>query len=203
MMIQLKKNPIYQISHINILKEYEIIKFWEKVFNPKSVYRKNYLVNNVLNSILLYSETYSDYLLSDINVKFDLKFNEETNSINIGLTDIENGTFIEYSNLSKGERKKVEIIFILSLNDFIDSYNTMNFNLFIFDEFFDGLDLYSSLQIIELLLTLIENKGVNILLTTHITSLQEEVINNKSIVKNLLVIKDRHGVSSVREQTIK
>jgi DNA repair exonuclease SbcCD ATPase subunit len=121
--------------------------YLQQIFSSKSQIRKN-LLNEILEvSLRHYLNYYSTFLFND-DERMDFLF--DNNHLIFGLSN-KNKLFKEYSILSTGERKKIEIILILSLNSLINNINRPKLNLFIFDEFFDGLDEESVNGLMDLL----------------------------------------------------
>jgi len=121
--------------------------YLQQIFSSKSQIRKN-LLHKILDvSLRHYLNYYSTFLFNE-DERMDFIF--DNNHLIFGLSN-KNSLFKEYSILSTGERKKLEIILILGLNSLINNINRPKLNLFIFDEFFDGLDEESVNGLMDLL----------------------------------------------------
>jgi DNA repair exonuclease SbcCD ATPase subunit len=121
--------------------------YLQQIFSSKSQIRKN-LLHEILDvSLRHYLNYYSTFLFNE-DERMDFIF--DNNHLIFGLSN-KNSLFKEYSILSTGERKKLEIILILGLNSLINNINRPKLNLFIFDEFFDGLDEESVNGLMDLL----------------------------------------------------
>lgn len=177
--IQLKEreNAINSLEKelFNLKSKKNIYTYLVQIFSSKSKIRQNILVDILSNGLKKYLIYYSSLILNNSVVDFYF----DDNIFNIGLYTKEIDIFKEYILLSQGERKKLEIIFILQMNDLIQSFQDVNLNLFIFDEFFDNLDDSSTTQVIELLNQYAIVNNQLILITTHKTDI---------IIQNCLLV---------------
>ncbi len=126
-----------KLKHINLIIE---------LLNVKSPVRKNFLSQYIskMNSI---AKSYSSYVLNK-NEEFEIVYDDE--SISFGI--IRDGVFIPYQLLSNGERKKVSIIFILTILTILNIFKTApELKVLIFDDFFNGVDGSNVLKILQLL----------------------------------------------------
>jgi DNA repair exonuclease SbcCD ATPase subunit len=126
-----------KLKHVNLIVE---------LLNVKSPVRKNFLSQYIskMNSI---AKSYSSYVLNR-NEEFEIVYDEE--SISFGI--IRDDMFIPYQLLSNGERKKVSIIFILTILTILNIFKTApELRLLIFDDFFNGIDNSNVLKILQLL----------------------------------------------------
>ncbi len=139
----------------------EIYSYLQQILGQKSKIRQNILSDILSTGLKHYVTYYSSFLFNDSKVDFFF----DKNNFNIGI--LEGETFKEYNILSQGEKKKVELIFTLSMNDLINSFYNLKMNLFIFDEFFDNLDETSINQSIELLNQYSIKNNQLMILTTH------------------------------------
>ncbi len=156
---QLIKNFDQDIKKLTDKKE--IYSYLQQILGQKSKIRQNILSDILSTGLKHYVSYYSSFLFNDSKVDFFF----DKNVFNIGI--LENQTFKEYNILSQGEKKKVEIIFTLSMNDLINSFYNLKMNLFVFDEFFDNLDETSVTQSIELLNQYAIKNNQLMILTTH------------------------------------
>jgi DNA repair exonuclease SbcCD ATPase subunit len=126
-----------KLKHVNLIVE---------LLNVKSPVRKNFLSQYIskMNSI---AKSYSSYVLNG-NEEFEIVYDDE--SISFGI--IRDNVFIPYQLLSNGERKKVSIIFILTILTILNIFKTApELKLLIFDDFFNGIDNSNVLKILQLL----------------------------------------------------
>lgn len=170
-----------------ILKEKEfqtemlnIYLYLQQIFSSKSQIRKN-LLNEILEvSLRHYLNYYSTFLFND-DERMDFIF--DNNHLIFGLSN-RNKLFKEYSILSTGERKKIEIILILGLNSLINNINRPKLNLFIFDEFFDGLDEESVNGLMDLLNSYQLEHNDMFLITTHKNNIELQDTSIINVIKN-------------------
>jgi DNA repair exonuclease SbcCD ATPase subunit len=126
-----------KLKHINLIVE---------LLNVKSPVRKNFLSQYIskMNSI---AKSYSSYVLNK-NEEFEIVYDDE--SISFGI--IRDDVFIPYQLLSNGERKKVSIIFILTILTILNIFKTApELRVLIFDDFFNGIDNSNVLKVLQLL----------------------------------------------------
>lgn len=134
-----------------------------QIFSTKSIVRQNLLMDILNNGLKQLLSFYSTYIFQ--NSRIDFYFDD--NVFNIGILIEQDNIFKEYEILSQGERKKLEVVFILQMNDLITSFYGLNMNLFIFDEFLDNLDYHSTNQILELLSMYQTNNKQMMFITSH------------------------------------
>ncbi len=156
-LIKKYKEEIKKIEKENVI--YEQLQMF---LSPKSKIRQKVLTELLLNNLKSYMEYYSSFLFYNEKVDYLL----DNNKLYIGLSN-EDGLFRDYSLLSSGERKKTEMIFLLSLNELVCMMNKVNFDLFIFDEVFDNLDSDSSSQLMEVLKDFSYRVNQFFMVTTH------------------------------------
>ncbi len=166
----------------------EIYTYLSQIFSTKSNIRQNLLVDILNNGLKQLLEYYSSFLFNSQKVEsyFD------NNIFNIGILLEEGNIFKEYELLSQGERKKVEVVFILQMNDLVNSFYDLNLNLFVFDEFLDNLDYNSTNQILELLNNYAVNNDQMIFITSHKTDIN---LTNCTLVN----IEKENEVSKIQE----
>ncbi len=61
------------------------------------------------------------------------------------------GEFYPYHILSTGEKRKVGIVLIFTLNDVLKVINSSNLNIMIFDDYMTGLDEESINQVLQVI----------------------------------------------------
>lgn len=105
-------------------QKYEVMRFWEKAFSESGIVR--YIIRNVLG----YLNTKITYYLSYLtNNQFALKFDEELRE-----TITNNGVEVSHMSLSGGEKKKINLAVMLSLQSLLSLSNNQEGNLVFFDE---------------------------------------------------------------------
>lgn len=176
--IQERENKIIQYKDQSTLfdEKISIYDYLSKQFSQRSEIRQTILHDIIQNGLNNHIKTYSQFLFNDVNSNVDFRFNG--NIFEIGIT--ESGIFKEFQLLSQGEKKKVEIIFILQLNNLVQSFYDIKFNMFIFDEFLDNLDESSVMLVIELLNMYQNTNDQMIFITTHKNDI---VLSDSSIIE--------------------
>jgi len=127
----------------------------DKIFSPKGI--QAYLLNKdieFLNSRLI---IYSEYLFSSETIFFDSGINEdsEVSKLNIKLIHNQNGRISDYTDHSGGEQRRVDLAIQLSLRDLVLSVSSVNTNLLVLDEVFEGIDSEGIIHVLEMLRNII------------------------------------------------
>ena len=165
--------------------------YLQQIFSSKSQIRKN-LLHKILDvSLRHYLNYYSTFLFNE-DERMDFIF--DNNHLIFGLSN-KNSLFKEYSILSTGERKKLEIILILGLNSLINNINRPKLNLFIFDEFFDGLDEESVNGLMDLLNQYSLEHNDMFLITTHKNNIELSDTSIINVIKTGTKSKVQNTVS--------
>jgi len=112
------------------IKNYEIMKFWEKAFSEHGLIK--YIIKNILDYLNDKSNTYLSFLT---NGQVLINFNDELNEV---LTI--NGKITHYISLSGGERRKVNLAVMLALQDLLALTNKNQSDILFFDEVAENLD---------------------------------------------------------------
>lgn len=161
----------------------EVMKFWELAFSEKGVIK--YIIRNILEYLNLKSNEYLSILT---NNQFSIEFNDE-----LAETIKNNGSVTRYISLSGGEKRRVNLAIMLSLQDLAAKISRTNCNLIIFDEVCDNIDDLGIVAINNLLNTLrIQYPEKIILLITHNQKLNELLHETQEIK----VVKAK-GISSL------
>ena len=96
----------------------------------------------------------------------------------------------DYSALSGGEQKKVDIIVQLAIRQMLCTYLNFASNLFVLDEVFDSLDTVGCQKVIDLISNELKDAGT-IFIVTHRADL------NTPSDDMVTVVKDAEGVSTI------
>lgn len=141
---------------------------------------RGYLLFSVINFINKKAKEYSQEVFETDKINFSL----EGNNIDISYDNK------EYSNLSGGERQKVDLIIQFALRDMLCKYLDFSSNIIVVDELFDNLDSVGC----EKILNFISNKLTdveNIYIITHHADIPIPFDNI------LTVIKGEDGISRI------
>ena len=173
----------YRKKKVELDSLLEVMKFWELAFSEKGLIR--YVIRNILEYFNLKSNEYISILTSN---QFSLKFNDELSE-----TISNNGIPTKYISLSGGEKRKVNLAIMLTLQDLSSKISRTDCNLLFFDEVCDNLDDSGILAVNSLLHTLNSNNPTKkVLVITHNGLLQDLLGDSQSIT-----VTKRKGISSI------
>ena len=170
----------------------EMLETLYKLLSPKSNFRNSY-ISKYLEVINYISNKYINIFYPNGNIQMSIKYDTETQKIYTQF--VFNGTEINYNLLSKGERKKMDIVFYFSLIEYLYNYtkNSINLGIFIADETFDGLDNTSMMLLLDLLNAVKQSTNIQFFMTSHNNSLSLNVFD-----KIITVVKDEStGISTI------
>lgn len=178
-----KKKEEYELKLSELDKNIEIMKFWEKAFSEQGMIK--YIIRNILEYFNLKCNHYVSILT---NSQFTIQFNDELIE-----TIKNNNRETKYISLSGGEKRKVNLAIMLSLQDLSSKISKTNCNLIFFDEVCDNIDDLG-IEAIYNLLNILRNEHPNklLLLITHNNYLQGLL----SETKNITVVKEK-GISRI------
>ena len=142
---------------------------------------RGYLLTNVINYISDRAKFYSIQVFGNDNIGFQLA----GNAIEISFDNK------EYSNLSGGEKQRVDLIIQLSIRDMLCKFMGFSSNIIVLDEFIDGLDAKGCEQILGLIANNLTDVGTVYIITHHSSvaiPTDDEII----------VVKDSNKISRIR-----
>lgn len=109
---------------------YDIMRFWETAFSEQGLVK--YLIRNILSFFNERANYYLGFLTSgNFSIEFDELLHDEINN---------KGNHVYYEALSGGEKKKLSLAVMLSLNDLLLLTGKERSNVVFFDEIADSLD---------------------------------------------------------------
>lgn len=158
-------------SHLAIIKKMDT--FLQRDFRGR-------LLHNIITFINEKAKLYSLQVFETT----DVEIAQDGNNISISYLGK------EYSALSGGEKKKVDIIVQLALRELLCTYMSFSCNLFVLDEIFDSLDVTGCQKVTDLIINELKDAG-SIFIVSH---RQDLPIPSDHVVT---VVKDAHGVSSI------
>ena len=131
---------------------------------------------------------YASMLMDDeVQIEFKtestLKSGESRDKFNVSI--VSGGEVVEYANCSSGEKGRIDVSILLSLQNLIFSRGANNCNLVVFDEVFEHLDITGVERVVNLLRE--EAKDKAILVISHQNELKDYFDNQ------ILVVKDENG----------
>lgn len=172
-------------SEKNILdKKINNIQYISKELLPSSKFRVSVILKYILQ-LNLYLKDISSMILDNFIVQLEL--DKKETGIDVIL---KSGDDIKsYTSLSGGEKRRVDIVILLSIQKFMSDINNLSINVVCFDEIFDNLDSLG----IELVVNCIKNifdENYCIYVISH----NEKV---RSYFESVVVIENNNGVSSI------
>ena len=161
-------------------KKYDLMRFWEQAFSEQG------LIKYIIRNILEFFNTRSNYYLNILSKGvFSIEFDDiltETISNGLGI--------VAFDTLSGGEKKKVSLAVMLSLNDLLRLSGKEKSNIIFFDEVADSLDREGVKGLCDLIDELKEDKKVFIIShNEYLTSIIEDEATE-------LVVKKSQGTTS-------
>jgi len=174
----------YETRRFELDSLLEVMKFWETAFSEKGLIR--YIVRNILDYFNLRSNEYASVLTGG---QFSLEFNDELSE-----TIRNNNVETKYISLSGGEKRKVNLAIMLSLQDLSSKISRTDCNLLFFDEVCDNIDNPGILAVNNLLRMLeIQNPEKKVLVISHNNYLQELLVDT-----NAITVSKHKGISKVK-----
>jgi len=164
-----------ELNSIN--EDVDNLEYISKLLLPSSPFRsfvlERYLIH--INKIISHI---SPLLFEEVKVELSVTENNKGIQINIE----KNGEVYDYDELSGGEKKRLDIIFILAFQRFLIESSGIRSNLLVFDEIFDSLDDRG----IELVLSCIDSlfpESSSIYIITHNKSVKSMFNSVKKVIK--------------------
>jgi len=181
----LKELQAQKLEIDQAITELEEIK---KIFSKDGL--KQYVIQKITDFLVGKINDMVVKIFENIEVKINLDFGEKRNLMNIDI--IRNDEVFAIDELSTGERRIMEIIFQIALNDLFETVNNENINFMIFDEAFDALDK-NNIDKINDILALLKERNKTIFVISH----NAEV---KKYFGHILVIEKTDGVSTIYKE---
>lgn len=176
-----KKNQANQKKLDNLHDVLLYMDFWRNGFSNRGI--KSFIFDNVLFELNSKVEEYLDELFDgQLKVVFDSESKTQKGEVRQKLnTSIQyNGVDVDYNSLSGGEKRSVSLTVDLALSYIVSQYNQKNYDLLVFDESTDHLDLYGKEKFLELLKKL--DKGT-ILVISHDLQFQTKFDSVQKVIK--------------------
>jgi DNA repair exonuclease SbcCD ATPase subunit len=166
------------IERDNIIARLEIINKFNTIVTRDF---RGFLLTNVIEYIQKKSKEYAMDIFHNDKIEFTL----DGNLIYIAY----NGK--QYEALSGGEKQKVDLIIQFSIRDMLCNFLNFSSNILVVDEIFDNLDNIGCQEVINLISTKLSDIS-SIYIVSHHTDI------DIPCDKELIVIKDKNGVSRLR-----
>lgn len=181
----------YEIRMEKKAKEVEVIEFWVDGFGNRGV--KSLMLDSVTEWMNQVSENFSarvsggefiPIFSSTTTMKSGLE--KEAFSVSVRRGD----EVVDYKSISGGEKRRVDVIVLLTLCKLLNTTAGKEVNLLVFDEVFESLDS-SGIEDVVNVLKEFKDEGKCVYVISH----QEEA--RSLFEEEVLVVKDENGVSFV------
>ena len=181
----LEKKKAKEDEKHNAEVNYEVMRFWEKAFSEQGIIK--YFIRNILDYLNFKTNEYLSILT---NNQFVISFNEELEE-----TIKNNGRMLPYMSLSGGEKRKINLSVMLSLQSLLSYTSKEQSNIIFFDEIAENMDEDGCVGIHNLLKSL-KSEDKTIFLITHNAHL-------KSLLDGcqILTIQKKNGESKVLDES--
>jgi DNA repair exonuclease SbcCD ATPase subunit len=178
--ILLRRTNEEEVKKSNELN-YEVMRFWERAFSEQGIIK--YFIRNILDYLNFKTNEYLSILT---NNQFSISFNEELEE-----TIINNGRKLSFMSLSGGEKRKINLAVMLSLQSLLTHTSKEQSNIIFFDEIAENMD-EDGCQGIHNLLKSLKEEDKTVFLITHNSHL-------KSLLDGcqILTIEKRNGESRI------
>jgi DNA repair exonuclease SbcCD ATPase subunit len=155
-------------------KKIDLVKFWELAFSEQGLVK--YVIRNILD---FFNERSNYYLTTLTRGVLSIEFDELLQE-----TIVNNGGTVFFDALSGGEKKKVSLAVMLSLNDLLVLSGKERSNVIFFDEIADSLDGEGIKGLYELIKDITKQKRVFVIShNDYFTSLIEDSSDKFTIIK--------------------
>lgn len=162
------------------------LEFWQTGFSNRGL--KAFVLSAIIPFLNDRAAYYSSYL-TDGQVQITFSVETAYDRFVVLVSNME--SLVEYSQFSGGERRRVDVIVLLSLCDLISTRSGVDVNLRIFDEVCENLDSVGIDKLMGLFQELSTDRCI------YVVSHNSDFEHHFS--KFLQVTKDRRGISSVQE----
>ena len=189
---QKKEEMVVLISEIEKFRGNRLYyEFWERGFGNKGI--KSFLLDEVLPLLNEKVSFYASALLGEnVTIRFDtqmsLKTKDEVRDI-FNVKVIRGDQVKNYASYSGGEKKRIDVAILMSLQNLIHQRTMCQYNIVVFDEIFDALDKTGIEIAAELLKEEAKEKAIFVI--SHSSELKD-FFDNVWIVK-----KDKNEVSTL------
>lgn len=168
-------------SNVKLEDNFQVYKELDKVFSPKGI--RSYIIAQDLETVNLSMQDYSEYFFSNAKARLVFKGESlETSKISIELED-SNEIVFDYTDVSGGQARRIDLLIQLSIRDLIFSISNLNANVLILDEIFDSLDAEGRLSVLNLIQS--NYKDYCVYVISHIPDLPYEFFDNQITLTKL------------------
>jgi len=178
----------YQAKILECNTEISYKTFWVEGFGNKGI--KSFLLDEVLPELNTRANYYASMLLdNEVQIKFDtettLKSGDTRDKFNVKI--VCGNEEIDYNNYSSGEKARIDVAILLSLQTLVFNRSAGESNIIIFDEVFEHLDVVGIERTVSVLSEEADDKVIFVI--SHQNELRDY------FDQQLLIIKDKNGVS--------
>jgi len=181
-LVEIKKEKL------KIDKEKTELEEIKKIFSKDGL--KQFIIQKITSFLEVKINDMVVKIFDDMIIKILLDFTEKRNLMNIQI--IRNDEIFDIDELSTGERRILEIIFQIALNDLFELVNNDTINFMIFDEAFDALDK-NNIDKINEIIKLLEEKNKTIFVISHNSDV-------KKYFNNVIIVEKNNNISSIRKE---
>jgi DNA repair exonuclease SbcCD ATPase subunit len=171
---------------VSVKKVLKALEFWATGFSNRGL--KAFVLSAIIPFLNDRAAYYSSYL-TDGQVQITFSVETAYDRFVVLVSNME--SLVEYSQFSGGERRRVDVIVLLSLCDLIATRSGVDVNIRIFDEVCENLDQVGIDKLMGLFQELASERCI------YVVSHNSDFEHHFS--KFLQVTKDRRGISSVQE----
>jgi DNA repair exonuclease SbcCD ATPase subunit len=157
----------------------------KKIFSKDGL--KQFVIQQITDFLKDRINEMINQVFDDMEIDIRLDFSEKRNMMNIDIH--RRDTIFNIEEMSAGERRIIEMVFQIALNDLFETVNDDSVNLMIFDETFDALDK-KNMHKINNMLKILEEQDKTIFIISH----NEDV---KKYFKNFVIVEQNNGVSTL------
>jgi DNA repair exonuclease SbcCD ATPase subunit len=183
-----------QLSKVNAdiktnVAEMENIRFWIDGFGNKGI--KSLMLDQVIPAITEYANRYAAILMDDeVRIIFETESSLKSGDMRdkFGVKIFVGDTVSDYGSFSSGEKRRIDVAILLSLQKLIFSHANALCNFAVFDEVFDSLDVTGIERTIGILDEEAEDKAI------FVISHSQEFAG---YFDNIISVKKEKGVSRV------
>jgi DNA repair exonuclease SbcCD ATPase subunit len=173
-----------------VQEQIEELKEIKKIFSKDGL--KQFVIQKITDFLELRINEMIIRILEDVSIKIILDFTEKCNLMDIQI--IRRDEKFNIDELSTGERRILEIVFQIALNDLFELTNDDTINFMAFDESFDALDKFNIEKVNEII-KLLEERNKTIFVVAHNSDV-------KKYFDNIIVVEKNNNVSTITKESL-
>ena len=161
----------------NLQEEINYLNFWQIDFSQKGIYAA------LLQDILRVIEGFINSFLNEIEFNIDISLTKDKKNKEEKIKTLINNK--EYSSLSTGEKRKVDIAVLAALRQIYSA----GINIVMLDEVLDTLDLEGAIFVIDFIKMIAKDTNCAVIITSHSEKLKE--------LENTILVNKTGGITNV------